>query len=575
MFRPNKKHLQMQMLTSIDGLPTDQSRRLQESWAGTFYDEFFCRIDEEPFAVLYSDKDSRPNIPINVLLGLESLKAGFNWSDEEMYDAFCFDLQVRYALGYRNLGDGQFDLRTMYNFRHRLSYYAQQTGDNLVVRAFEQVTDQQITSFQLKTGKVRMDSSMVASNICNMSRLHLLVEVLQRVHQMFNEADRTLYADAFAPYTRGTSGQYVRRVKSEDGVTHMQQIGELMYKLVQELAAVYAEHSTYQMLKRVFSEHFLLEQDRLRLKVGRELSSSSLQSPDDQDATFRIKNKRPYIGHVINVTETCDPENLLQLIVKVQTEPNVTNDDDMLIEAVPSLKQRLGINEVHTDGGYNSNESYQLLRQNNIKHVQTGIRGHSPHKRLGLDKFDIVTSDSDRPIQITCPQGQTMPIKTGNGRENYLASFDAQKCSTCPFQEKCLTHKPNGKGKRTLHFYHQDVEIARRRQRIAQDRQNGINLRVVIESTIASLKQPFCYDQLPVRGLFRVGSLITGVAALANVRRIHRYNVGQTDDQARNRIEAGHRTSLEAISLSCSRWLTRPIQFFGPLSTHCRLDFAC
>ena len=113
MFRQNKKHLQGQMFSTVDSLPENQSTRLAESWAGVFYSELFSRLDEQPFAVVYAAKDSRPNIPVNVLVGLEALKSGFNWSDEDMYDAFCFDPQVRYALGYRNLGEGQFDLRTV------------------------------------------------------------------------------------------------------------------------------------------------------------------------------------------------------------------------------------------------------------------------------------------------------------------------------------------------------------------------------------------------------------------------------------------------------------------------------
>ncbi len=141
MFRPNNKHLQMQLLTTIDTLPEQRAQRLQEGWAAVFYREFFCRIDEQPYAVLYSEKDSRPNIPVNVLVALESLKSGFNWSDEEMFDSFCFDLQVRFALGYRNLDEGQFDLRTVYNFRHRLGEHMQQTGQNLIEKSFEQVTD--------------------------------------------------------------------------------------------------------------------------------------------------------------------------------------------------------------------------------------------------------------------------------------------------------------------------------------------------------------------------------------------------------------------------------------------------
>jgi len=86
MFVPNDKHLQMSMFGSINSLPEKLQKRLEESWAGTFYREYFVRIDEGPFAVLYSDEPSRPNVPVNVLIGLDTLKSGFGWSDEEMAD---------------------------------------------------------------------------------------------------------------------------------------------------------------------------------------------------------------------------------------------------------------------------------------------------------------------------------------------------------------------------------------------------------------------------------------------------------------------------------------------------------
>src|SRR4030066_732686 len=170
MFKKNRRHLQIPLTSHVDELPEKLRKRLETSWAGVFYREFFCRLKEEPFAVLYADCPSRPNVPINVLVGLEYLKAGNGWTDEELYDAFCYDVQVRYALGYRQLGEGDFDLRTLYFFRSRLSHSMQQEGLNLLDRAFEQVTDEQIAAFQLKTGKQRMDSTLVASNIRQMGR---------------------------------------------------------------------------------------------------------------------------------------------------------------------------------------------------------------------------------------------------------------------------------------------------------------------------------------------------------------------------------------------------------------------
>ncbi|MBT7783039.1 MAG: DDE transposase, partial [Anaerolineae bacterium] len=100
MFKTNKNHLQSDMFSTVSKLPEMLRRVLDASWASTFYREVFNRIDEEVFSVLYSSSPSRPNVPVNVLVGLELLKAGNGWSDAELYEHYLFDIQVRYALGY-------------------------------------------------------------------------------------------------------------------------------------------------------------------------------------------------------------------------------------------------------------------------------------------------------------------------------------------------------------------------------------------------------------------------------------------------------------------------------------------
>ena len=101
MFKKNHRHLQIPLTSHVDELPEKLRKRLEKSWAGVFYREFFCRLNEAPFEVLYVDFPSRPNVPVNVLVGLEYLKAGNGWTDEEMYDNYCYDMQLRYALGLR------------------------------------------------------------------------------------------------------------------------------------------------------------------------------------------------------------------------------------------------------------------------------------------------------------------------------------------------------------------------------------------------------------------------------------------------------------------------------------------
>jgi hypothetical protein len=199
MFRKNQQHQQGGLFETVEQLLEKHRLRLENSWGGAFYRELFCRIDETLFAKLYSEKASRPNTPINVLVGMEILKSGFGWSDEDLYNAFLFDLQVRYALGLRDFASGHFELRTLYNFRHRLSAHMQATGENLLEHVFAQVTDEQLTAYKLHTHEQRMDATYIASNIRYMSRLQLLVEVVQRAWRMLSAADQERLCDLFAP----------------------------------------------------------------------------------------------------------------------------------------------------------------------------------------------------------------------------------------------------------------------------------------------------------------------------------------------------------------------------------------
>jgi hypothetical protein len=532
MFRRNDGHLQQPLLSDLDALPPKLKARLEASWAGTFYREIFVRIDEKPFAVLYSDEASRPNIPINVLVGLETLKAGFGWSDEEMYDGYCFDLQVRYALGYRELSEGQFELRTVYNFRQRLSQQMQTTGEDLLAQAFDQVTAEQVVAFGLKTSKLRMDSTQIASNIRQYSRLQLLVEVLQRLHRELSAADQQHYAADFSPYLKGSSGQYVYRVKPAAYTSHLEQIGQVMAQLVRELAVTYAAAPSYQLLVRVFKEHFIIEEKQdgdddagLRPRQGDELSARSLQSPDDEVASYRQKRGEDFTGYVANLTETCHPDNPFQLIVDVQTEANSTDDAAMLAADLPRLKERTGVEEMHTDGGYNSPAVDEVMRQYQVEQVQTAIRGRQPDPaKLNLDDFVWELDPDGQPLALTAPSGQRADIVPGRQPDRYIARFDPISLPTTPLSDP-TTPSAKPAPPSVVYFSHQQLELALRRQCSARARTQGDNLRVAVEATVGALKRPFNDDQLPVRGSVRVKMMVLGSALMVNLRRIHRYQM--------------------------------------------------
>ena len=532
MFKKNHRHLQLPLTSHVDDLPEKLRKRLENSWAGVFYREFFCRLNEAPFNVLYVDFPSRPNVPVNVLVGLEYLKAGNGWTDEEMYDNYCYDTQVRYALGYRQLGEGDFDLRTLYYFRERLSRYMQEKGINLLDQAFEQVTDKQIAAFRIKTGKQRMDSTMVASNIRRMGRVQLLVEVLQRAQRMLNKSDQEHYTADFAPYVQGHAGQYVYHIKADETDTHLQRIGEFMQRLLVELQPVYAAEPVYQVLERVFGEHFQLDQKAVVTKPNQALSATSLQSPDDLESTYREKRGKGYQGYVANLTETCDPENELQLITKVQTASNNTDDSQLLAEALPNLKKRTELNTIYTDGGHGGPASDVVLQAQQVKHIQTAIRGRTPDPdKLNLADFTIKLNQDGKPVQVTCPHGQIEPAHPSSQKKAFVAHFAAEVCSKCPLVDQCPAQPGQRDPRQHLRFTQASAHASERRRHSQEQQKEGRNLRAAVEATMRSLKHPFPAGKLPVRGKFRMTCLLIGSAAVSNVRRIQRYLQANAKDE--------------------------------------------
>lgn len=527
MFKENNRHLQPLLISNVSQLPEKQRKRLEESWAGTFYREFFSRIKEETFAVLYADIPSRPNVPVNLLVGLETLKSGFGWSDEEMYDAFTYDLQVRYALGYHELGEGYFDLRTLYYFRERLSRYNQKHGVNLLAQAFEDITDQQIMALHIRTGKQRMDSTQVASNILDASRLQLLVEAIQRLWRILSKPDQQCYQERFAPYLVGSSGQYVYRVKGKESYQeHLQQIGQFIQQLLDELALSYEQEAAYQVLQRFFLDNYIQEEKAWRPRENSEIHAGCLQSPDDLEATYRKKGNRAYKGYVANITETCDPDNPLQLVTSIQVAPNITEDTTLLVEVMSDLKARTDIDTLYTDGAFSNPMTDQVLQEQQVTHVQTAIRGNQPHPdKFSLADFQIEVNAEHQPVQLICPNNQKGFVRFGRQQGAFVVDLDPMVCQDCPFylEQRCRA-KPGKRDTRYhLDFNLHEVQVAKRRQASQAHRNSKQNLRAAIEATVRSIKHPFPASKLPCRGRFRVTSMLIGSAAMTNIQRIQRY----------------------------------------------------
>lgn len=523
MFRKNKQQQQPSFFNSDFLMPEKLRQQLHTSWAYTFRTLVFGQIPEESFAPLYSRVDSRPNAPVNVLVGGDMLKSGFSWTDEELERHLQFDLQTRYALGLDDLSQNVPTIRTFQNLRRRVREHAAATGENLYQVVFETVTDEQIEQLGLKMGWQRMDSTQLLSNIAMVSRLELVLRVLQQGIAALPPDRQAVWEEADADYVGQQPRHICYRLKDKDVPDHLQRAGQLLVNLLAELEATAADSAAYQLVARVLREQYEVEDDQpIKLRPAAEVAADSLQSPHDPEATYREKNGERYRGYVSNISETCDPENPVQLITSVQTASNNTDDGQLLAQSLTAQAERgHQIEKVTVDGGYTGPTAEAVCDEHGVELHPSRIRGSKGKAdKWGWAAYSWQLLDEGVPKQVGCPRGQVVFLQPGRKHDRWLARLDRQTCAACPFfQNQCRVESRKRTGP-TLLVTTRSIQVALLRQRITPAN-NGV--RAAVEATVRSVKHPFPGGKLPVRGLIRAHMVVCGSALMVNVHRLCQY----------------------------------------------------
>lgn len=523
MFRKNQQQQQPSFFNSDLLMPDKMRQQLYASWAHTFRTMVYAQIPEERFAVLYSETDSRPNAPINVLVGGDMLKDGFGWTDEGLEQHLQFDLQTRYALGLDDLSQSVPTLRTFQNQRRRVREHAESTGENLYEVVFQVVTDEQIQQLQLKTGWQRMDSTQLLSNIAQSSRLELVLRVLQQGVAALSAARQAIWQQEQGEYVSQQPRHICYRLKNEAVPDYLQKTGELLVALLAELASEPQATAARELVARVLQEQYQIEAgEAIVVRAAQEVAATSLQSPHDPEATYREKNGERYRGYVANISETCDPANPVQLITSVQTASNHTDDSQLLAQSLDEQAERgHQVDKLTVDGGYTGLIAEAACYDHGTQLHPSRLRGgKSQGDQWGWDSYRWQLTAAGTPQQLSCRRGQVAVLEPGRTKGRWLARFESAACAACPFFKKQCRVEPRQRSGPTLMVTTRSIQVALLRQRITTAN-NGV--RAGVEATVRSVKHPFAAGKLPVRGLIRSQMVVCGSALLVNVHRLCRY----------------------------------------------------
>ena len=454
MFQKYDNHRQTG-LSSVEMLLSEKRlEKLRRTAEWAFYSEVFCRIDEEMFEVLYSDKPSRPNAPVNQIIGAIILKEMKKWTWRELFDHLAFDILARCAIGLQDMSDEAPAMSTVFRFlgyiqKYDAAHAKDEAYTGLMKRLFSSITEAALSRTGISQEKIRIDSTFLDSNIRRYGRIQLLIEGIQRLWRILDEADKETHRELLAPYIKEDSGHFLYTLEEAEAPRSEERLVTVYTGLYTTLKKTYGKDPVFKdVYGRIFHEQIEIDGGKIKLKKPSEIASGSLQSPDDTKATYRNKNGEKHQGHLAQITETVDTEKDLSLITDVAITANNKDDAQYLAGKIGEYTEK-GARKIHADGGYGSKTVDTELADHEATLYQRAVKGRKSKSPLTIKKTETNT------FELVCPFQQ---VSAKKNKKRYVGKFDKKQCRKCPHQANC----PAGKNKGKHYFSRQDYRKQKR-----------------------------------------------------------------------------------------------------------------
>jgi len=496
MFEPFEERKQVSFGDIENNLPENLKKQLYDGWPGMFNQHVFSEIDEDKFADMYDQNQGRPNFPVKVLVSLEILKHTFDLSDKELLESFHFDTRFIVALSLQEVGQLTLGERTLYDFRERLIDYSNEHGYNPLNEIFDDLVDNFLDTADIDSDIQRMDSTMVEANIKHLSRIDLMRKVFANFVNILSESQKNrIHKNTLKVLDDSQFNKYLNNCEYEEVIESL--LGKLKnvkehFKNNDEIT----QTKEYKHLCRILEEQSIKTTKQLKAKDDNEIDSSSMQNPNDEDATYRKKGNKSYQGYSCNISETADPNNPVQMITDISVKPNICSDVEFLQKRIDDINQKTGLEQLIVDGAYYGSESKKKAQSNNTELIPTTLTGKTPE--YSTADFDI---EENKGI-VFCPIN-VKPIKTKylESSDTYAAWFNKSDCKNCSY-ENCPIEEQ--KKNMTVRFKHKRHKRDQLRQKLSSKKYKKLKKsRPAIEGTISALKRSQGLDKFKVTGLLK------------------------------------------------------------------------
>lgn len=304
-------------------------KMLKNSWAGVFRNDIMPGIDEHIFEPLYASEPSRPNVPVNIIVGILLLKEFFQMSDAQAMECTELDLRFRLALCLEGYERTPCSERTLVRFRMRLAEYEMETGVDLIHECIVALADEIAKLMDIDGSIRRMDSLMIAANIRKLGRAQLIYKCVEKLVRADSRRGVPI-DDGLKRYLE--KGDYNKTFHRTKDCEVLGQILADAERLLREEDEAGQQTEEYQILKRCMEEQTVKDEDsgmlRLREKGDPAMHSGMLQNPADPEAGYRTKNGVGHRGYVANIQEKCGKNGTV--IGDYDVEPNNYSDQQFM-----------------------------------------------------------------------------------------------------------------------------------------------------------------------------------------------------------------------------------------------------
>jgi len=534
-FVPNNSN-QLNLNDRYFNLTEREKKMIEESWSAPFAKFIFPAIREERFAVLYSDNiATRPNTPINIIIGSLIIKEILGLTDDEVLTGMMFDIRMQYALHTTSYEEQPLSDRTFSRFRQRLYEYEQKTGNDLMKEEILSLSSEIAKLMKIKPHMKRMDSLMIASACKDMTRLEVVyVTVSNLVNAVHKIAGDELLVGMEQYLNSDDKNRVIYHNKAEDRAAKIQKITEDGATLIERLGEAGAELPEYALVVRLLEDQSIIDEAGNRVaKDNREIAPNSLQNPSDPEATYRKKADEHHIGYVGNVVETFD-ENGNSVITDYEFEQNRHSDSEFCKSAIKNIAEAGEPNADEKvvligDGAFASAENSALAETNNIILVTTALTGPKPP-----EVFADFVIDKENNQVTQCP-ARYAPIRQGYNpiTENYRIVMEKSHCENCPNKAEC-----NAKMQRKSAVVNVSVNkverarVANNGSVTAEEYKQYRNARNAIEGIPSVLRRVYNVDDMPVFGIMKSKMMFSLKIAAINVKKLAKFVGEQPADFA-------------------------------------------